>query len=105
MNFDIVYADELDKVIMNKNAILVDIRTSEEYERSHWDNAVSMPMDITDSYEDVIEKGRYIIFYCTHGGSSLKLARYMGKRGYNTATVIGGYNAMRGYIKKLEKTI
>ena len=27
MNFDIVYADELDKVIMNKNAILVDIRT------------------------------------------------------------------------------
>ena len=49
MNFDIVYADELDKVIMNKNAILVDIRTSEEYERSHWDNAVSMPMDITDS--------------------------------------------------------
>ena len=49
MNFDIVYADELDKVIMNKNAILVDIRTSEEYERSHWDNAVSMPMDITAS--------------------------------------------------------
>mgnify|MGYP007054963367 FL=1 len=33
------------------------------------------------------------------------MARYMGKRGYNTATVIGGYNAMRGYIKKLEKTI
>ena len=44
MNFDIVYADELDKVKMNKNAILVDIRTSEEYERSHWNNAVSMPM-------------------------------------------------------------
>ena len=62
MNFDIVYADELDKVIMNKNAILVDIRTSEEYERSHWDNAVSMPMDITDSYEDVSKRAGILSF-------------------------------------------
>ena len=103
MNFDIVYADELDKVKMNKNAILVDIRTSEEYERSHWNNAVSMPMDITDSYESELDVSQSVIFYCTHGGSSMKLARYLGNRGFDTATVIGGYNAMCGYQKKLQK--
>ena len=32
-----------------------------------------------------------VIFYCTHGGSSMKLARYLGNRGFDTATVIGGY--------------
>ena len=33
MKFKIVYADELDNVIEAKNAMLVDIRTREEYEK------------------------------------------------------------------------
>ena len=31
----------------------------------------------------------------------MKLARYLGNRGFDTATVIGGYNAMCGYTKKV----
>ena len=88
MKFKIVYADELYKVQKEMNALLIDIRTREEYDRSHWKGALSMPM---------------VIFYCTHGGSSMKLARYLGNRGFDTATVIGGYNAMCGYQKKLQK--
>ena len=79
MKFKIVYADELDKVIKAKNAMLVDIRTREEYDKSHWKAAVSLPMDITDSYEELFNKTQPVIFYCTHGGSSMKLARYLGK--------------------------
>ena len=82
MKFKIVYADELDNVIEAKNA---------------------MPMDITDSYEELLNRTQPVIFYCTHGGSSMKLARYLGNRGFDTATVIGGYNALCGYQKKLQK--
>ena len=103
MKFKIVYADELDNVIEAKNAMLVDIRTREEYEKSHWMAAVSLPMDITDSYEELLNRTQPVIFYCTHGGSSMKLARYLGNRGFDTATVIGGYNALCGYQKKLQK--
>ena len=103
MKFERIYADELDRVMKEKKAVLVDIRTMEEYERSHWKDAISLPMDITDSYEEMFVPQQYVIFYCTHGGSSMKLARYLGNRGYRTATVIGGYNALRGYEKKLEK--
>ena len=87
MKFKIVYADELYKVQKEMNALLIDIRTREEYDRSHW------KLDASQS----------VIFYCTHGGSSMKLARYLGNRGFDTATVIGGYNAMCGYQKKLQK--
>ena len=86
MKFKIVYADELYKVQKEMNALLIDIRTREEYDRSHWKGALSMPMDITDSYE-----------------SELDASRYLGNRGFDTATVIGGYNAMCGYQKKLQK--
>lgn len=105
MKFKIVYADELDNVIEAKNAMLVDIRTREEYEKSHWKAAVSLPMDITDSYEELLNRTQPVIFYCTHGGSSMKLARYLGNRGFDTATVIGGYNALCGYQKKLQKYV
>lgn len=47
MKFKIVYADELYKVQKEMNALLIDIRTREEYDRSHWKGALSMPMDIT----------------------------------------------------------
>ena len=36
MKFKIVYADELYKVQKEMNALLIDIRTREEYDRSHW---------------------------------------------------------------------
>lgn len=35
MKFKIVYADELYKVQKEMNALLIDIRTREEYDRSH----------------------------------------------------------------------
>ena len=54
MKFKIVYADELYKVQKEMNALLIDIRTREEYDRSHWKGALSMPMDITDSYLSLI---------------------------------------------------
>ena len=41
----------------------------------HWKGALSMPMDITDSYESELDASQSVIFYCTHGGSSMKLAR------------------------------
>ena len=55
MKFKIVYADELYKVQKEMNALLIDIRTREEYDRSHWKGALSMPMDITDSYESELD--------------------------------------------------
>ena len=42
MKFKIVYADELYKVQKEMNALLIDIRTREEYDRSHWKGALSM---------------------------------------------------------------
>lgn len=105
MKFEIVYAEELDAKIEGESALLIDIRTSEEYARDHWNKAISMPIDEVEDYQPIIPKEKLCIFYCTHGGSSMKLARYLGNRGFRTATVIGGYAAMRGYIKKFDKSI
>ena len=84
MKFKIVYADELYKVQKEMNALLIDIRTREEYDRSHWKGALSMPMDITDSYESELDVSQSVIFYCTHGGSSMKPVSYTHLRAHET---------------------
>jgi len=48
-------------------------------------------------YRKVLQKKRPIILYCQHGGSSMQLARTLGRAGYEVGTVIGGYVAMRQY--------
>ena len=40
-------------------------------------------------------KGRKLILYCEHGGGSMQMARMLGQEGYQVATVVGGYEAMK----------
>ena len=94
MEFDIVYVRDLVGTIKDKNAVVVDLRDKKEYNQGHFPGAVNLPIDDTDIYENVLRKDRYYILYCDHGGSSMQLARYLGRRGYQVASVIGGYAAM-----------
>ena len=38
---------------------------------------------------------------CEHGGSSMQLARELGIKGYMVATVVGGYEGILKYQKKV----
>lgn len=94
MDFDIVYVRDLMKRIKDKNAVVIDLREKKEYQAGHFPGAISMPLDDTDVYENILDKDRYYILYCDHGGSSMQLARYLGRRGYRVASVIGGFSVM-----------
>lgn len=95
MGFDLVYASELNRVLRENRAILVDIRMEEDYRREHWPGAFHY------SYEELVEgkarlpRNRQVILYCEHGGSSMQLARKLGREGCRVATVVGGYEAMK----------
>jgi len=46
--FDVVYASELEEVMRESRALLVDIREREEYRKGHWQGAVNHPYDELD---------------------------------------------------------
>lgn len=103
MIFDTVYARDLDMYVRENRSIVIDIRSPRMYEECHWPDAINMPFEFTDSYEAVLDKKQAIVFYCEHGGSSMQLARYMGRKGYKAGTVIGGYEAMKKFDEKCLK--
>ena len=99
MTFRIVYPKEVERLRKEKRAILVDIRPKSKYQEGHWEGAINYPETENVEYERVLHKKRPIILYCQHGGSSMQLARRLGKSGFEVGTVIGGYEAMLRYRK------
>lgn len=100
MTFAIVYPKDIERLRREKKAILIDIRSRDEYRSGHWQGAINYPEDEVKDFTKVLSRQRPIIIYCQHGGSSMQLARFLGKSGYDAGTVVGGYEAM----KKLEGT-
>ena len=95
MNFSVYYPKDIETARLEKRAILVDIRSREEFREDHWKGAVNFPEEEITDYTRVLSKNRTIILYCQHGGSSMQLARTLGKLEYSVGTVVGGYEAMK----------
>ena len=62
-----ITAEHAKAAVENSAAIIVDVRSMEEYNRSHIAGAVNIPLDEIEANPTGldIEKGRWIITYCT----------------------------------------
>ena len=97
MTFGIVYPKDIQRMRIEKRAIVIDIRPRDAYREGHWEGAINYPEAEIEDYQKVLTKKRPLILYCQHGGSSMQLARTLGRAGYEVGTVIGGYEAMKKY--------
>ena len=97
MTFAVVYPKDIERLRIEKRSILIDIRSRNDYNESHWQGAINYPEDGIEDYTKILQKKRPIIVYCQHGGSSMQLARMLGRNGYDVGSVVGGYEAMKKY--------
>lgn len=84
--------------VINNGALLVDVRTEEEYNNEHISGAVSLPLAILeDNAENVIpSKDKIIIVYCNSGVQSKKAQEKLISIGYKTVYNMG---AMSGWYE------
>ena len=78
------------------NVILVDVRTSEEYEAGHLENAKNINWYDQDFAEQFagISKDEAIYVYCKKGGRSAKAWQLLDSLGYKKVVNLdGGYDA------------
>ena len=101
MNFQIVYPKDIDRLQRNSRVKIIDIRDQESFEEGHLPNAYNIPQDVTEDYEAILPKNGAYVLVCEHGGSSMQLARELGIKGYMVATVVGGYEGILKYQKKV----
>jgi rhodanese-related sulfurtransferase len=80
------------KIDENKDVIVLDVRTQEEYESSHIEGAILIPdTDISDHAEEVLtDKSATILVYCRSGRRSALAAQNLSDLGYTSVYDFGG---------------
>ena len=83
------------KIILKnvQDAVLIDVRSPQEYKEEHLENSINIPLyDITKNIDNVIQnKETTIIVCCQSGNRSKKAIEILSKRGYkNLYNIVGG---------------
>ena len=78
--------------IQDSDYILVDVRTAEEHESGHIQDAVNFDFYSESFQNDILtlDKSSSIILYCRTQNRSTKTANYLKENGYKEITVIAG---------------
>ena len=81
------------KVYSNKEKYLIlDVRTKKEYELSHIEGAINIPLDeLRENILNETEKNKEIIVHCHSGLRSYIACRILKENGFNCKNLIGGY--------------
>ena len=80
--------------IISKGAVIVDVRSPQEYEEGHMEDAILLPeYDIKKKASDLLpDKNKYIVVYCSSGTRSKKAQEELQNMGYTKV-----YNLYNGY--------
>lgn len=96
MRVDTISAIELDEYAKREDAIIVDVRNSEEFKKRHICGAVNIQLDGIEKIN--FKKEKLLILYCERGAASLLAASKLQNKGYRVKSVVGGINAYRGRL-------
>ena len=82
------------------NAVLLDVRTPEEYREGHIPGSKNVPLQILAEAGKVIgDKAAPVFVYCHSGRRSHQAVEFLRKMGYTNVKNIGGIAAYRGKVE------
>ena len=80
-----------------EGAVLLDVRTKEEYDSFHIDKSLNLPLDkLSAVSERIPDKTTPLFVYCLSGSRSAYAKSYLSARGYTQVFDIGGINKYKG---------
>ena len=90
-----ISAQDAKAIIDSEDVIILDVRTPEEYNSGHIENAVLLPVtEISDKAEKVLpNKDAKILVYCRSGNRSATAAKDLINMGYTNVFDFGGINS------------
>lgn len=95
MNYININNEKLNKLVKEKDAILVDIRTKEEYEEKNILNSINIQLhDLLYKIDEIEDyKDKHVIVYCRSGHRSITACNLLSMEGFTKL-----YNLEKGII-------
>lgn len=73
----------------NKELIIIDVRTEQEYNQGHIEDSINIPLDKIQN-EEFNTEDDYLL-YCRSDGRSRFAQKILKSKGFNSKFIIGGY--------------
>lgn len=87
--------------ITGKDAVLLDVRTVDEYRQGHIDGSLNIPLQSIHAVKNNIsDLDKPIYVHCLSGARSAQATSVLKSMGYTNVTDIGGINSYRGKVVK-----
>jgi len=84
-----------------ENAVLLDVRTPQEYREGRIPGSKNLPLQTIDKAASVVEnKDTPLFVYCYSGSRSRQAASMLQRMGYTNVTNIGGIAAYSGKVER-----
>lgn len=84
-----------------ENALLLDVRSPQEYSQGHIPGSQNIPLQTIDKVEETVEnKDVPLYVYCQSGGRSRQAAAMLRHMGYTNVTNIGGICDYSGKVER-----
>ncbi len=90
MRYQLLSKSEFKRAMNRKQVQIIDLRDPADYRRWHIEGAQNRNYDRIHEWISEIDPHVPILLYCMHGNESILAARYLGSRGYEVASLIGG---------------
>jgi len=86
-----ITCEEASKLSKEDNVYLIDVRTKEEFDSSHLENAINIPVDNIKSItnNNIVKHNDIIIVYCRSGNRSKTSANELIKMGFTNVYDLG----------------
>ena len=84
---------EFQKIIMpliENNAMIIDVRSGEEFASGYIDGAINIPVDRISSINNYVDKDTVIVLYCASGMRSSLAAKTLVELGYTNVYNLDG---------------
>ena len=82
---------------------LVDMREPDEVLIGGFENAINIPLSGGFAKLDTLPMDKPVVLFCAGGVLSEQVAEYLSDKGYDAASLDGGYNAYRAYLQEKEQ--
>lgn len=102
--YENVSADDFEHIIADTNVIRLDVRTNQEYNDGHIENAINIDV-LQDDFEKkaiaTLNKAQTIAVYCRSGRRSKSAAQILVRNGYKIVELDTGYLGWKSAGKKI----
>lgn len=91
------------KALMDEGAIIIDVRTTAEYEAGHIKSSLNIPHDKLETYINSLSKEKTIITCCETGIRSESAKRTLKSHGFEHVYNAGNWKTLLKYVNEKDK--